>query len=205
MKQSAKQKKSLEQAAHLYAENIHLAEEYLAHRGLSLEDARTVHLGVVVDPAPGHEQMVGRLSIPYLTDNGVVDIRFRSLGPQEPKYMGIAGTQTRMYNVKAIKKAGDFIALCEGEIDTITMHYKVGIPAIGIPGVTNWKQHYPRILEDFETVYIFADGDQSGQDFAKKLAREVQGVTIINMPETEDVNSVYLKHGAQWFKERIEQ
>lgn len=205
MKQSAKQKKSLEQAAHKYAEDIQHAEAYLAKRGLSLDDARTFHLGVCVTPAPGHEQMVGRLSIPYLTDNGVADIRFRALGPEEPKYMGLTGNQTHLYNVKAILRANDTLAICEGEIDAITLHHKVGIPAIGVPGANNWKPHYLRLLQDFETVIIFADGDQPGQEFAKKIAREVPGVIIINMPEGEDVNSIYLQHGADWFKGRIEQ
>ena len=156
-------------------------------------------------PAPGHEQMVGRLSIPYMTDNGVVDLRFRALGPEEPKYMGLAGNQTHLFNVRAILRANDTIAICEGEIDAITLHHKVGIPAIGVPGANNWKPHYLRLLQDFETVIIFADGDQPGQEFAKKIAREVPGVIIINMPEGEDVNSIYLQHGADWFKGRIEQ
>jgi len=36
------------------------------------------HLGVVVDPLPGHEQFLGRVAIPYVTPSGVVDIRFRA-------------------------------------------------------------------------------------------------------------------------------
>jgi len=157
---------------------------------------------VVVEPLPGHDSYVGRLSIPYITQSGVVDIRFRAIGPQEPKYMGLPGNETRMYNVSAIINADDTIAVCEGEIDTITLHYKVGINAVGIPGVNNWKPHYRKLLQDFETVIVFADGDQPGQDFARKLSREVSGILVINMPEGEDVNSMYLKHGVQWFKDK---
>jgi len=202
VKQSRLQKESLDTAARVYATRIASAEEYLAHRGLSLEDAQKAGLGVVVEPLPGHDSYVGRLSIPYITQSGVVDIRFRAIGPQEPKYMGLPGNETRMYNVSAIINADDTIAVCEGEIDTITLHYKVGINAVGIPGVNNWKPHYRKLLQDFETVIVFADGDQPGQDFARKLSREVSGILVINMPEGEDVNSMYLKHGVQWFKDK---
>lgn len=160
-------------------------------------------LGLVVEPLPGHDSYQGRLAIPYVTQSGVVDIRFRSIGPQEPKYMGLPGNETRLYNVNAVLTADDTIAICEGEIDTITLHYKVGINAVGIPGVNNWKKHYKKLLQDFETVVVFADGDQPGQDFAKKLSREISGMMVINMPEGEDVNSMFLKNGSQWFREKV--
>lgn len=197
------QRESLEKATTHYQRSIHLAEEYLASRGLSLADAATVRLGLVEDPLTGHELFRGRLAIPYLTPSGVVDIRFRAIGPQEPKYMGMSGTQTHLYNVSSLLKAKDYIAVTEGEIDAITLDYKCGIPSIGVPGANSWKRHYARLLQDFETVIIFADGDQPGSDFAKKIAQEVQGVTIVNMPDGHDVNSMYLQSGKQWFLDKL--
>ena len=92
--------------------------------------------------------------------------------------------------------------MCEGEIDTITLT-KLGYPAVGIPGVKNIKNHHYRILADFEKVYVFADGDQAGREFAKDLARKLAGVIQIQIPENEDVNSMFVKYGSQWFEERI--
>ena len=87
-----------------------------------MEAARLARLGVVVEPEIGHESFAGRLSIPYITKTGVVDLRFRSLNPAvEPKYMGMTGAETRMFNVLDIERAGDFIGVCEGELDTITL------------------------------------------------------------------------------------
>lgn len=197
------QRELLEKATTHYQQSIPHAEQYLASRGLSLADAATTRLGLVVEPLTGHEAFRGRLAIPYLTPNGVVDIRFRAIGPQEPKYMGMSGTQTRLYNVNALLTAENYIAVTEGEIDAITLNYKCGIPAIGVPGANSWKRHYARLLQDFESVVVFADGDQPGSDFAKKIAQEVQGVTIVNMPETHDVNSMYLEAGAQWFLNKL--
>lgn len=203
MRLTPSQRESLEKAVGHYQQSIGQAEEYLASRGLSLTDADTVRLGYVAEPLPGHEQFVGRLSIPYITPSGVVDIRFRSVGLQEPKYMGMPGTQTRLYNVNALLTAENYIAVTEGEIDAITLNYKCGIPAVGVPGANNWKRHYSRLLQDFEKVFIFADGDQPGQDFAKKVSQEVNGVTVIHMPEGHDVNSTYLINGAGYFLQKV--
>ena len=159
-------------------------------------------LGVVLEPETGHEAFQGRLSIPYITKTGVVDLRFRSLNPAvEPKYMGMTGMETKMYNVIDTERAGDWIGVCEGELDTITLSHCIGIPCIGVPGANSWKKHYNRILADFERVFVFADGDQPGKEFATSLARELP-VTIVTMPDGEDVNSVYVKYGADYIRER---
>lgn len=185
-----------------YAANIHLAEVYLASRGITREVARLARLGVVAEPEVGHEAFVGRLSIPYTTKTGVVDLRFRSLNPAvEPKYMGITGIETKIYNVLDIDRAGDWIGVCEGELDTITLSNCVGIPCVGVPGANSWKKHYTRLLSDFERIFVFADGDQPGKEFATSLARELP-VTVVQLPDGEDVNSAYVKYGTDYIKER---
>jgi DNA primase len=203
VKQSQSQKELLGRATAVYAESIHLAEDYLAGRGITREAARQARLGVVEAPEPGHEQYTGRLSIPYITKTGVVDLRFRSLNPAvEPKYMGMVGVDTRMYNVLDIERAGDWIGVCEGELDTLTMSRLVGIPCVGVPGANSWKKHYTRLLADFERVFVFADGDAPGREFAASLARELP-VTTVSFGDGEDVNSVYIKHGAQYIREKM--
>jgi DNA primase len=193
--QKNSQKELLERASLKYQENIYQAEDYLKSRGIPIEAARLARLGVVVEAEPGHEAYTGRLSIPYVTKTGVVDLRFRSLNPAvEPKYMGLTGADTKMYNVLDIERAGDFIAVCEGELDTLTLSACVGIPCVGVPGANSWKKHYTRLLADFERVFVFADGDQPGKEFANSLARELP-VTIVQFPDGEDVNSYYASYG----------
>lgn len=202
MRQLESQKDLLGQATRKYQESIYQAEDYLASRGIPIEVARLARLGVVAEPETGHEAYLGRLAIPYVTKTGVVDIRFRSLNPAvEPKYMGMTGSDTKMYNVLDIERAGDWIGVCEGELDTITLSRCVGIPCVGVPGSNSWKKHYTRLLADFERVFVFADGDQPGKEFAAGLARELP-VTIVAMPEGEDVNSIYVKFGAEYIREK---
>ena len=202
MKQNLLQKELLGKATRRYAENISLADDYLKSRGITREVARLARFGVVGEPEVGHEAFVGRLSIPYITKTGVVDLRFRSLNPAvEPKYMSMTGAETRMYNVLDIEQAGDWIAVCEGELDTLTLSACVGIPCVGVPGANSWKKHYTRLLADFERIFVFADGDQPGKEFATSLSRELP-VTIVQLPDGEDVNSAYVKYGADYLKEK---
>ncbi len=203
MKQSILQKELLGKATEKYVASIYQAESYLKNRGIPIEVARLAQLGVVEEPEVGHEAYTGRLSIPYITKTGVVDLRFRSLNPAvEPKYMGLTGAETRMYNVLDIEKADNFIGVCEGELDTITMSSCIGIPCVGVPGANSWKKHYTRLLADFERVFVFADGDQPGTEFARSLARELP-VTIIQLPDGHDVNSMFVQEGSGYFHNKI--
>ena len=203
MRQRDSQKELLGQAVKKYAASIYQAEDYLRNRGISVEVARLARLGVVVEPEIGHEMFTGRLAIPYITKTGIADLRFRSLNPAvEPKYMGMTGAETKMYNVLDIERAGDWIAVCEGELDTLTLSACVGIPCVGVPGANSWKKHYTRLLADFERVFVFADGDQPGKEFANSLARELP-VTIVQLPDGEDVNSIFNKEGINFFKEKV--
>jgi len=200
--QKNSQKELLGLATTKYQANIYQAEDYLRSRGIQIEVARLARLGVVVEPEVGHEMYQGRLAIPYVTKSGVVDLRFRSLNPAvEPKYMGLTGAETKMYNVLDIERAGDYIGVCEGELDTLTLSACVGIPCVGVPGANSWKKHYTRLLADFERVFVFADGDQPGKEFATSLARELP-VTVVNFPDGEDVNSFYTKYGAEAVREK---
>jgi DNA primase len=179
MKQSISQKESLMRAAKYYHSALPEAADYLAERGITMEAATKAGLGVVLDPLTGHEAYTNRLCIPYLTKSGVVDLRFRSLGHEEPKYMGMAGATTHLYNVGAFFRASAYICICEGEIDTITLDLVCNIPSVGVPGVNNWKKHYNRLLADFDKIFLFADGDNAGYDFGKSLSRELSNVIVI--------------------------
>jgi DNA primase len=200
---SSSQRQFLLQATQRYAAKINLAEDYLASRQLSVEEASIFHLGVVDEPLPGHEPYKGRLAIPYITPSGVVDIRFRGMNGEDPKYMGLVGAKTTMFNTQACFVADKYICVTEGEFDCIMMSVKTSHPTVGIPGANNWKPHYSKILDDFDVVVVLADGDAAGLEFGKKISRELGNVNIISMPDGEDVNSMMIKQGSEWLDERI--
>lgn len=200
---SSSQKQFLIRAAQTYAKHVEKASSYLAERGLSLEEVSQFHLGVVEETLPGHEQYKGRLSIPYMTRSGIVDIRFRSLDNSEPKYLGLTGAETTLFNVNALFTADKYLCVCEGEMDTITMAAKTEHPTIGAPGAASWKQHYTRILEDFDVVLVLADGDEAGLEFGKRIQRTSANVRILQMPDGEDVNSVVRKQGPEFINNHV--
>jgi DNA primase len=51
---------------------------------------------------------------------------------------------------------------------------------------------------------VFADGDAAGREFSKELARRLPGVVQINIPEGEDVNSLFASNNRHLLTEKIE-
>lgn len=193
---STEQRRLLDKAQKEYASHVGEAEDLLAERGIDLEAARSAGLGVVRNPIPQHRQMAGRLAIPYMTRAGAVNFSFRRIGEgSAPKYMKAKGFESNLYGVSSLAKADDWIAICEGELDALTLHI-CGIPALGIPGAKNWKPHWNRIFSDFSRVYVFADGDGAGEELKDRAMHELGASGVyVRMPEGEDVNSLYVQHG----------
>jgi len=52
-------------------------------------------------------------------------------------------------------------------------------------------------------VFLFADGDSAGTDFAKHLANELGNLIVVQMPAGDDVNSMYLKNVVEYFQQKI--
>lgn len=208
---SAVQRRSLERALHSYTANVDKALPYLAERGIDKARALSEGLGVVVDPIPGHEHLRGRLCIPYLTAHGPVNMNFRCIQGHDckdfghQKYMMLSGYATNLYHVKSIDAAGEFICLAEGEIDTISAN-AAGLPTVGVSGAKKWEEWWTDIFMDFTRVYVFEDGDKAGSEFGSSVISMLPNdMTVIRvpMPNKEDVNSMWVKEGSQYLRDRI--
>lgn len=210
---SREQRQFLERATLRYAENLDVAAGWLEARGLDLDHARSRGLGVVIDPLPGHEPAKGYLAIPYLTRSGPVNINFRCMQdhnckeiPHHSKYWKRKGSPTNIYGVMSIAKADDWIVVTEGEIDALIWQ-QMGVPALGVPGAENWKEHWSNLLEDFSRVYLAEDGDSAGKDLWIAMSEHIdQSNTMVvrmRMPDGEDTNSMYLKYGKDYLLGRI--
>jgi 5S rRNA maturation endonuclease (ribonuclease M5) len=218
--QSEEQKTFLAEATTRYKRSLSGSpgELYLEKRGLLTPENRVAlsrfQIGYVEDPLPGHEWYQGWLSIPYLrkgpSEDGpfkgwsVATMKFRCIKdhnceeahPKLGKYMSHPG-DTKLFNTVDLQSSDDAIAICEGEIDAITAHL-CGIPAVAVPGVKAWKSKYYRLFRGYKTIWVFADGDSYGEGLAKELSNKMgDKITVIKMPDGEDVNSVVLKHGKQ--------
>lgn len=204
LKQSVLDRNSLEQQVQTYQANLPMVAQYLEGRGIPQAVAATCRLGYVAEPTPGlgDDQYVGRLAIPYITPSGVVDIRFRSLQSSGPKYLSRPGTQTRLYGVTSLFAPTQHVGLCEGELDAVVATHVAGIPSVGVPGASNWAKHYPMLFEGFTKVFVFADGDEAGKDFAAKVCASMEQAVVVTMPDGMDVSDVVAAEGPQALRQR---
>lgn len=195
----------------MYAANVDLAREFLEARLLEREHALSALLGVVSEPyVPEHRRFVGRLSIPYVTPGGVVQIKFRCLEDHDckehghPKYDAPAGTSTRLYNVAALHTDGTRVGCTEGELDALVATFVVGIPSAGCPGIKNWKPHFPRCFSDYDETLFFADADadeDKGLKHAQRAAAQTPGGRVIVPPAGLDLTEWVVRDGVEEVRE----
>lgn len=205
---NASQKQLLTETVTRYAQQITPeTEAYLEGRGFDKAARDTYLLGTVVDPHSGHEHAAGCLSIPYITPTGVVAVKFRRTDGGIPKYFYPTGEKVGMFNVRDLQIESELICICEGEIDTLTLSM-IGLPAVGIAGVSQWKPHFPRMFDAYQRILIFADNDvkedgrNPGMELAKRIKEDLDRAEVVHLPANTDVNDLYLQVGAEWFWER---
>lgn len=210
---SESQREYLQQAVTAFAERLpgSPAEDHLRERGLLADDLAEAtakfRLGYVDDPPQGYERYQGMLAIPYLRKHprhgwGCVSIRFRRLGEDGPKYRTMPGDRPRLYNTTALNRPVREVGITEGEIDAITATV-CGLPTVGVPGAQAWRKPWAELFRGYETVYIFTDGDEPGEQFGDVVARSLPNAKIIPSAAGEDVNSLLIKGGPEAVRERF--
>ncbi|WP_438470817.1 topoisomerase [Streptomyces asiaticus] len=198
---SPTQKEMLEEAVSTY--QAHITPEvakYLLDRGIGRDEAVRYRLGLVADPAPGHEKYRGMLAIPYLGRDGQpLTVRFRCLLEHNHrdyfhgKYNTIKDDIPRMYGIDSIHQADDEIHVAEGELDRIVLR-KVGLHAVGVPGANMWFGRHRRMLAGFNRVWVWSDPDDAGAELLGKITRALRSAKAVRLKA--DVTDTYLEHGA---------
>jgi DNA primase len=203
-------KSSLEAAVQYNKDLNEEAVAFLAGRGISKEVADQYQLGYIKQPFATHENYQGWLSIPYITVLGhCVGFKFRRLDDGKPKYGAPLGQKGHLYNVNDIIVSSEYIAVCEGELDTIICSAVLGIPAVGVPGVAAWKPHFTKMFTGYGKIYIIGDNDikddgtNPGAEFSRRVAQEVMNSSIVSLPAGLDLNDLYLAKGIEETKRTI--
>ena len=202
---SSSQKESLAQAAATYEKQLSpQLMDYLAGRGLSAETVKEARLGQVSTGLRGQEYLQGRLVIPYIGPKGnIYNLRFRCMEHEDckaagcdSKYTSLTGYPNCVYNVRALVTADDTIHVTEGELDAITLG-ACGLSAVGIPGVKSMPAHFARMVAGFDSVTLWADGDDAGREFAGVFMKTVPSCTLLILGEGLDVNSLFVEQGKE--------
>lgn len=197
-----------------YAENVGAAAAYLNSRGITEEVAHAFQLGLV----PEDNDFAGRLSIPYITVTGIVDIKYRCINPTHEDHRGIAcpkygkesGLGVHLFNGRALIGNADRVVLTEGEFDAIAVQSLAGYPAVGYPGVETWQkqEHWRLCFDSVAEVVIIADGDDPGRKAAERVMNSFGKMDllarVVEMPDGHDANSFLIQFGIPEFHRRVE-
>lgn len=197
---------TLEQAAQMFEANLTLAKDYLVGRGFTAETARRFRLGVVGHGISEWEKYAGRLAIPYLTNSGVVQIRFRQLDGDGQKYLYTTGSEPRLFNSSVLARTESEVWVTEGELDAMSLA-QVGLCAVAYPGTSSWKPYFTKAFYGAPAVCVVADGDAPGRKAAGMVAKEIgrvaDQVRIVEMPDGFDANRALVEYGSDKLKEIV--
>lgn len=138
--------------------------EYGREKGLPIEFLTSLGLG------NGNKNVL----IPYYDENDkIIATRYRNHPSNPQRFAWKKGSKTIIYGLWKLKEfTEEYVVLVEGESDTQTLWY-YGVQALGIPGASNFKEDYARILEKFKTIYIQDEEDQGGATFVGTILRYI--------------------------------
>jgi hypothetical protein len=146
--------------------------------------------------------------IPYPDDEGQeVAVRFRVSLDGPEKFRWRSGNQPLPYGLRLLSeaRAAGFVVLVEGESDCHTLWF-YEIPALGIPGASNWRDGWATYLDGIETIYAVIEPDQGGDALREKLTDcEVirDRPNLLELGEHKDPSALHLAD-PEGFRERFE-
>jgi hypothetical protein len=95
--------------------------------------------------------------------------------------------------------------LVEGESDCHTLWFHE-IPALGIPGASNWRDEWASYLDGIEKIYAIIEPDHGGETLRARLTRcEAirERLYLVEIEEHKDPSALHMA-GPREFKERLE-
>jgi hypothetical protein len=175
-----------------YSKEKGLTEDFL--RGLGLKE-------VTYQDKPA-------VRIPYPDKEGQeVAVRFRVSLDGAEKFRWRSGDKPRPYGLGLLVEArkADYVVLVEGESDCHTLWF-YDIPALGIPGASNWRDGWATFLDGIEKIYAVIEPDQGGDTLREKLTgceaiRE--RLHLLELGEHKDPSALHLAD-PDGFRERFE-
>jgi hypothetical protein len=175
-----------------YSEEKELPEGFL--RGLGLRDVTYFEKPAVRIPFPDEKGQE-------------VAVRFRVSLDGSEKFRWRSGDKPRPYGLSLLEDArkASYAVLVEGESDCHTLWF-YEIPALGIPGASNWRDGWAAHLDGIEKVYAVIEPDQGGETLREKLtACEAirERLHVLELGEHKDPSALHLAD-SEGFKERFE-
>jgi putative DNA primase/helicase len=152
-----------------YAASKNLPLEFLTSDDVALED------GTCYVRALGRE--VPAVEIPYADRDGeLLTNRYRIAVGGDDKFRWERGSTTTLYGLHKLEEAqkAGYVLLLEGESDCHVAWYR-GLPAVGVPGVDNWRGAWALYLDGIPKIFVMVEPDEAG----KKLWRSLVGCNAL--------------------------
>jgi len=168
------------------------AKDWLLSRGLTEE---TIAAFKIAEQVHGEKCYA---VFPYLRDGELINAKYRN--PEDKRDMRQeGGAEPCLFGWHLIDPRARTIAICEGEIDAMTLH-QVGIPALSVnagAGNHQWIDNDWERLERFSEIYLCYDQDEAGQKGAKEVANRLglDRCRVVAFDKAKDANE-YLQAGA---------
>jgi hypothetical protein len=146
--------------------------------------------------------------IPYPDEEGQeAAVRFRVSMDGTEKFRWRSGNKPFPYGLRLLEEArkAGFVVLVEGESDCHTLWYHE-IPALGIPGASNWQDGWATYLDGIEKIYAVIEPDHGGDTLREKLTGcEVirERLHLLELGEHKDPSALHLADPDR-FKEHFE-
>lgn len=134
---------------------------------------------------------------PYLREGVLVNVKYRNVAEKKDMRQE-GGAEPCLFGWHLIDPKARTVAICEGEIDAMTLH-QCGVPALSVnagAGNHQWLENDWDRLDRFSEILIFFDSDEPGQKGAKEVASRIGAdrCKIVTLP-AKDAND-YLLQGA---------
>jgi hypothetical protein len=146
-----------------YAASKNLPVEFLTSDDVALEDG-TCYVKEVGKEIPAVE-------IPYADRDGeLLNNRYRIAVGGDDKFRWEKGSTTTLYGLHKLEEAekAGYVLLVEGESDCHTAWYR-GLPAIGVPGVDNWRDEWAEHLNGISKIFVVVEPDEAGKKLWENL------------------------------------
>lgn len=148
----------------------HTLEDYAAQKHLPVEWLRQLGLGTkaATDYIPAH------VTIPYYdTDGACMAVKQRRNPKNKPRFAWNRGGTVIMYGAWLdLNKNAKALILVEGESDAQSC-WLHGLPALGVPGATNYQASWTTRYIGERDVYIHVEPDSGGQKFRQKTLQNL--------------------------------
>lgn len=189
------------------------AMEWLVNRNIKIDAIQKYKLGVKHIQHPKTKEHIKYLTIPFIFKEQLVDIKYRSLPPARKSFYRTPGGMSILYNYDNIDHSLNYIYICEGELDAISLAQEGETNIVSITvGAKSFIPEWFDLLKEFDIIYLVMDNDAAGQDGAKIIAKRLGRDRCYNIllpkeidpktqkPKIKDLNDYFRYHDLDDFK-----